>query len=75
MAALGTTGTMMGTGGFLKERNPDVQLVGVQPDSPFMAWKGSKHLGTTPHLPALYDPALPDTVVEVATEVADRTAR
>ncbi len=75
VAALGTTGTMMGTGGFLKERNPRVQLVGVQPDSPLHGLEGLKHLRTTAHLPALYDPRLPDTVVEVATEVADRTAR
>lgn len=75
VAALGTTGTMMGTGGFLKERNPNVQLVGVQPDSPLHGLEGLKHLSTTAHLPALYDPGLPDRVVEVSTEVADRTAR
>ena len=34
VAAMGTTGTMMGTGGFLKERNPAISLIGVQPDSP-----------------------------------------
>jgi cysteine synthase B len=75
VAALGTTGTMMGTGGFLKERNSMVQLVGVQPDSPFHGLEGLKHLNTTAHLPALYDARLPDRVVEVPTEVADRTAR
>jgi S-sulfo-L-cysteine synthase (O-acetyl-L-serine-dependent) len=75
VAALGTTGTMMGTGGFLKERNPKVQLVGVEPDSPLHGLEGLKHLSTTAHLPALYDPRLPDRVVEIATEVADRTAR
>jgi S-sulfo-L-cysteine synthase (O-acetyl-L-serine-dependent) len=75
VAALGTTGTMMGTGGFLKERNPKVQLVGVQPDSPLHGLEGLKHLSTTAHLPALYDARVPDRVVEIATEVADRTAR
>jgi len=75
VAALGTTGTMMGTGAFLRERNPNVQLVGVQPDSPLHGLEGLKHLSTTAHLPALYDARLPDRVVEVATEVADRTAR
>ena len=75
VAALGTTGTMMGTGGFLKERNPEVRLVGVQPDSPLHGLEGLKHLATTAHLPALYDPAVPDALVEVATETADRTAR
>lgn len=75
VAAMGTTGTMMGTGGFLKEKNPAVQLVGVQPDSPLHGLEGLKHLATTSHRPALYDPRLPDTVVEVPTETADRTAR
>jgi cysteine synthase B len=75
VAALGTTGTMMGTGGFLKERNPKLQLVGVQPDSPLHGLEGLKHLSTTAHLPALYDARVPDRVVEIATEVADRTAR
>ena len=75
VAAMGTTGTMMGTGGFLKEKNSAIQLVGVQPDSPLHGLEGLKHLASTPHLPALYDANLPDTVVEVPTETADRTAR
>jgi cysteine synthase B len=75
VAAMGTTGTMMGTGGFLKEKNPAVRLVGVQPDSPLHGLEGLKHLATTPHLPALYDPSVPDRVVEVPTETADRAAR
>ena len=47
VAAMGTTGTMMGTGGYLKERNPAVTLVGVQPDSPYHGLEGLKHLATT----------------------------
>lgn len=75
VAAMGTTGTMMGTGGFLKEKNPEIRLIGVQPDSPFHGLEGLKHLATTPNPPALYDPALPDVVAEIPTETADRTAR
>src|SRR5215212_4485 len=75
VAAMGTTGTMMGTGGFLKERNPGVQLVGVQPNSPFHGLEGLKHLATTSHPPLLYDPGLPDEIAEISTEAADRTAR
>ena len=75
VAAMGTTGTMMGTGGFLKEQNPDVQLIGVQPDSPYHGLEGLKHLATTAHQPALYQPEILDGVAEVATEVADRMAR
>jgi cysteine synthase B len=75
VAAMGTTGTMMGTGRFLKQKNPGVQLIGVQPDSPFHGLEGLKHLATTTHLPALYDPGVPDRVAEVPTEIADQTAR
>jgi cysteine synthase B len=75
VAAMGTTGTMMGTGGFLKEKNPKIRLVGVQPDSPFHGLEGLKHLSTTPNPPALYDPTVPDVVAEIPTETADRTSR
>jgi cysteine synthase B len=75
VAAMGTTGTMMGTGGFLKEKNPEIRLIGVQPDSPLHGLEGLKHLATTTQLPALYDPRVPDVVAEIATETADRTAR
>jgi S-sulfo-L-cysteine synthase (O-acetyl-L-serine-dependent) len=75
VAAMGTTGTLMGTGGFLKEKNPKIRLVGVQPDSPLHGLEGLKHLATTSHPPLLYDPGLPDKVAEISTEAADRTAR
>ena len=74
VAALGTTGTMMGAGRFLKEQKPSVRLVGVQPDSPLHGLEGLKHLATTAHLPPLYDSGVLDTLVEVTTETADRTA-
>ncbi len=35
LAGLGTSGTLMGTGAFLREANPGVHLVGLQPDAPF----------------------------------------
>ena len=75
VAAMGTTGTMMGTGGYLKERSPSIRLVGVQPDSPYHGLEGLKHLATTGNPPALYDPRVPDEVAEIPTERADRTAR
>jgi S-sulfo-L-cysteine synthase (O-acetyl-L-serine-dependent) len=75
VAAMGTTGTMMGTGGFLKERNPAVTLVGVQPDSPYHGLEGLKHLASTSEPPALFDPEVPDVIAEIPTELADRSAR
>src|SRR2546428_5444604 len=44
VAGLGTTGTMMGTGRRLKELNPRIELVAVQPDGPFHGLEGLKHL-------------------------------
>ncbi|MGH7498906.1 MAG: PLP-dependent cysteine synthase family protein [Gemmatimonadales bacterium] len=75
VAAMGTTGTMMGTGGYLKEKNPDVTLVGVQPDGPLHGLEGLKYLRGGDNPPAIYDPTVPDVVAEVATETADLTAR
>lgn len=75
VAAMGTTGTMMGTGGYLKERNPDVTLVGVQPDGVFHGLEGLKYLPSVAYPPAIYDPSVPDEVAEVSTERADEMAR
>ena len=59
----------------LKPAKHRLRLIGVQPDSPYHGLEGLKHLATTSEPPALYDPGLPDTVVEVSTETADRHAR
>ena len=75
VAAMGTTGTMMGTGGYLKEKNPGVTLVGVQPDGPFHGLEGLKYLPGADTPPAIYDPTVPDVLAEVSTEIADFTAR
>lgn len=74
IAGLGTTGTMMGCGRFLKERVPGVQLVAVQPNSPLHGLEGLKHLATSP-VPEIFDSSLPDVTIEVATEDAYRTIR
>jgi cysteine synthase B len=75
VAGLGTTGTMMGAGGFLKAKHPRVRLVAVQPDSPLHGLEGLKHLASTAHVPGFYDPALVDRVITVPTEAADAAAR
>ncbi len=74
VAGLGTTGTMMGVGRFLREALPKVTLVAVQPDQPLHGLEGLKHLASTPH-PAIFDPTLPDQTIEVGTEEAHRMAR
>jgi cysteine synthase B len=74
VAGLGTTGTLMGTGRRLKELNPAVQLVAVQPDCPFHGLEGLKHLPTA-IVPGIYDPSLPDRTESVTTEEADALVR
>ncbi|GIV19890.1 MAG: cysteine synthase [Armatimonadota bacterium] len=74
VAGMGTTGTLMGTGRRLKEYNPEVRLIAVQPDSPFHGLEGLKHLQTA-MVPGIYDPTVPDEVAEVSTEQAHAMAR
>lgn len=69
VAGLGTSGTMMGTGQRLRELNPEVQLIAVQPDASFHGLEGLKHMATA-IVPGLYDENLPDEVVAVETEAA-----
>lgn len=71
VAGLGTTGTMMGVGRFLKEYNPSISLVAVQPDGPFHGLEGLKHLPTAIQ-PGIFDSTLVDATVEVSTEEAYR---
>lgn len=69
VAGLGTSGTFVGTVRRLKELNPLLQAVSVQPDSPFNGLEGLKHMSTA-LVPAIYDPQLADRNVEVETEAA-----
>ena len=74
VAALGTSGTFTGTARRLRELNPAVRRVGVQPDGPLHGLEGVKHLASS-SVPAIFDAALVDEVREVATEEAQETAR
>jgi cysteine synthase B len=69
VAGLGTSGTLMGTGRFLRERNPAVQLVAFQPDAAFHGLEGLKHMPTAIR-PGIFDPSLPDLTIEASTETA-----
>ncbi len=74
VAGLGTTGTLMGTGRRLRELNPAIELVAVQPDGPFHGLEGLKHLATA-IVPGIYDPAIPSRTEFVTTEDADDAVR
>ncbi len=56
VAGLGTSGTFMGTTRRLKELNPKIQCISVQPDSPFNGFEGLKHMATA-IVPPIYDAA------------------
>jgi S-sulfo-L-cysteine synthase (O-acetyl-L-serine-dependent) len=74
VAGLGTTGTLIGTGKRLKEYNPDVQIVALQPDSPFHGLEGLKHIPTAIR-PGIYDDTVPDRQIVANTEETYRMAR
>jgi S-sulfo-L-cysteine synthase (O-acetyl-L-serine-dependent) len=78
VAGLGTSGTLMGTGRRLKAYNPDVQIISLQPDSPFNGLEGLKHMPTAIK-PGIYDSNLADLDLPIGTEetysMAARLAR
>jgi cysteine synthase B len=73
VSAMGTTGTIMGTGRFLKEQDPGVEIVGVQPE------EGSSIPGIRrwpeAYLPRIYDPAGVDRIIDVSQALAEETTR
>lgn len=77
VSAMGTTGTIMGVSRFLKEKNPDIQIVGTQPTD------GSSIPGirrwSAEFLPAIFEPQRVDRVIDVsqhqATEMTRRMAK
>ncbi|MDR2499965.1 MAG: cysteine synthase family protein [Treponema sp.] len=69
ITGMGTSGTFMGASRRLKEFNPDIRAIAVQPDSPFHGIEGTKHMASTIN-PGFYDPAFPDGFIEANTEAA-----
>jgi cysteine synthase B len=69
IAGLGTTGTFVGTGRRLRELNPSIRLISLQPDYALHGLEGWKHLETAV-VPEIYDPSLADANEEVSTEEA-----
>ncbi|HVN93730.1 MAG TPA: cysteine synthase CysM [Terracidiphilus sp.] len=73
VSSMGTTGTIMGTSRFLKEKNPKIQIVGVQPS------EGAKIPGIRrwpkEYLPAIFEPSRVDQTLDVTQEEAETVAR
>lgn len=69
VAGLGTSGTLMGTGKYLREQLPNVQILSMQPDAPFHGLEGLKHMPTAIK-PGIYDESFASGNLEVRTEAA-----
>lgn len=74
VSMLGTSGTFVGTTRRLKELNPRVQCISLQPDSSFHGIEGAKHMASA-IVPKIYDPNLADRNLEISTEDAYAMAR
>ena len=73
VSSMGTTGTIMGCSRFFKEKNPKIQIVGVQPDGEssipgIRKWP-------EPYLPKIFDRTRVDRIIEVSAQAALDTMR
>lgn len=73
VSSMGTTGTIMGTSSFLKEQNPEISIIGVQPDADssipgIRKWPEA-------YLPKIYEPSKVDRIIEVSADQARETAK
>jgi len=73
VSSMGTTGTIMGVSRYLKERNPGIQVVGVQP-APGASIAGIR-AWPKEYLPKIYEPSRVDRIIEVTQEEAEETTR
>lgn len=73
VSAMGTTGTIMGTSRYLKEVNPQIQIVGVQPE------EGASIPGIRrwpeAYLPGIFDASMVDRIIDVGQQDAEQTTR
>jgi len=73
VSAMGTTGTIMGTSRYLKEQNPQIQIVGVQPQ------EGSRIPGIRrwpkEYLPGIFDPSRVDITLDISQQEAEDMTR
>jgi cysteine synthase B len=72
VAGIGTGGTVMGTGRFLKERNPRIQIIAVEPDDAFHGLEGLKHMASS-IVPGIYHEEKLDRKIAVSTDNAYET--
>jgi len=73
VSSMGTTGTIMGTSRYLKEQNPDIQIIGLQP-SDGAAIPGIRRWPQE-YLPTIFDSQRVDTVKDISQDLAESTMR
>ena len=69
VASIGTGGTVMGTGSYLKEQNPEIQVIAAEPDDALHGLEGLKHMASS-IVPGIYHEEQLDRIVGVPTEDA-----
>jgi len=73
VSSMGTTGTIMGVSAYLKTKNPDIQIVGLQPKD------GSQIPGIRrwpeAYMPKIFEPAKVDRVIDISQEESEKTMR
>ena len=69
IAGIGTSGTVMGTGRYLKEKNPRIRVIAVEPDDALHGLEGLKHMASS-IVPGIYHKEKLDEKIAVATEDA-----
>jgi len=74
VSGLGTSGTLMGVGRYLREQNPKIQIIAGQPEGPFHGLEGLKHMESA-QKPPIYDDNFPDQFIDVETEAAHKMVR
>ncbi len=74
VAGVGTSGTLMGTGRFLKEQNPDIQVIAVEPADELEVVEGLKHIETA-IVPGIYDPRVLERTEYVSADASYRMAQ
>lgn len=74
VCCIGTSGTLMGNGRRLRELNPAIRIIEVEPDGPMHGIEGLKHMATS-IMPGIYEPGFADRKISMGTEEAYEAAR
>ena len=74
LAGIGTSGTLMGTGRRLKEFNPNIKVIAIEPAESLHGLEGLKHMATS-IVPGIYDPTFADGKIEISTEDSYRVMK